>query len=111
MSQVRVLVGTRKGAFILTADGQRNQWEVSGPHFAGWEIYHVNGSAVNPNRLYASQNTSWFGQMLQRSDDGGQTWEAVSNEFKYAGVPARINGTTAPNILGNSNGSGIWNLH
>jgi photosystem II stability/assembly factor-like uncharacterized protein len=87
MSRVRVLVGTRKGAFILTADGQRDQWEVSGPHFAGWEIYHVNGSAVNPNRLYASQNTGWFGQMLQRSDDGGQTWEAVSNEFKYEGVP------------------------
>jgi photosystem II stability/assembly factor-like uncharacterized protein len=87
MSRVRVLVGTRKGAFILTAEGQRNQWEVSGPHFAGWEIYHVNGSAVNPDRLYASQNTSWFGQMLQRSDDGGQTWEAVSNEFKYEGVP------------------------
>jgi photosystem II stability/assembly factor-like uncharacterized protein len=81
------LVGTRKGAFILTADGQRSRWEVSGPHFAGWEIYHVNGSAVNPNRLYASQNTGWFGQMLQRSDDGGQTWEAVSNEFKYEGVP------------------------
>jgi photosystem II stability/assembly factor-like uncharacterized protein len=87
MSQVRVLVGTRKGAFILTADGQRCRWEVSGPHFAGWEIYHVNGSTVNPNRLYASQNTGWFGQMLQRSDDGGQTWEAVSNEFKYEGVP------------------------
>jgi photosystem II stability/assembly factor-like uncharacterized protein len=87
MSRVRVLVGTRKGAFILTADGQRHQWEVSGPHFAGWEIYHVNGSAVNPDRLYASQNTGWFGQMLQRSDDGGQTWEAVSNEFKYEGVP------------------------
>ena len=87
MSQVRVLVGTRKGAFILTADAQRNRWEVSGPHFAGWEIYHVNGSPVNPNRLYASQNTSWFGQMLQRSDDGGQTWEAVGNEFKYEGVP------------------------
>jgi len=87
MSRVRVLVGTRKGAFILTADGQRNRWEVNGPHFAGWEIYHLNGSTVNPDRLYASQNTGWFGQMLQRSDDGGQTWEAVSNEFKYEGVP------------------------
>ena len=91
-ARVRVWVGTRKGAFILTADGQRNEWEVSGPHFAGWEIYHVNGSPVNPNRLYASQNTSWFGQMLQRSDDGGQTWEAVGNEFKYDGVPGTHKG-------------------
>jgi photosystem II stability/assembly factor-like uncharacterized protein len=74
MSKVRVLVGTRKGAFVLTADGRRSQWDISGPHFAGWEIYHVKGSPVEPNRLYASQTSGWFGQLIQRSDDGGQTW-------------------------------------
>ena len=74
MSGVRVLVGTRKGAFILTADGKREEWEVSGPHFAGWEIYHVKGSKVDPNRIYASQSSGWFGQIIQRSDDGGKTW-------------------------------------
>ena len=74
MSKVRVLVGTRKGAFVLTADGRRSQWDVSGPHFAGWEIYHIKGSPVEPNRLYASQTSGWFGQMIQRSDDGGQRW-------------------------------------
>jgi photosystem II stability/assembly factor-like uncharacterized protein len=74
MSQVRVLVGTRKGAFILTSDGKREKWEVSGPHFAGWEIYHLKGSAADPNRIYASQSSGWFGQMIQRSDDGGKTW-------------------------------------
>src|SRR6516225_7681061 len=74
MSNVRVLVGTRKGAFILTSDGARKRWKVSGPHFAGWEIYHLKGSPVNPDRIYASQTSAWFGQIIQRSDDGGKTW-------------------------------------
>jgi hypothetical protein len=100
MSKVRVLVGTRKGAFILTADGKREKWEVSGPHFAGWEIYHLKGSPVDPNRIYCSQSSGWFGQIIQRSDDGGKTWfqpgtppgetktpdgmpKGESNKFKY----------------------------
>ena len=87
MSGVRVLVGTRKGAFILTADGAREKWLVSGPHFPGFEIYHVKGSPVDPNRLYASQCSSWFGQLMQHSDDGGATWNAVGNQFPYDGVP------------------------
>ena len=74
MSDVRVLVGTRKGAFVLTADGRRKTWNVSGPHFAGWEIFHVKGSPADPDRLYASQTSAWFGQIIQRSDDGGQRW-------------------------------------
>ena len=87
MSKVRVLVGTKKGAFILTSDGARKNWEVSGPHFAGWEMYHLKGSPVEPNRIYASQTSGWFGQVMQRSDDGGKTWEAIGNEFKYQGTP------------------------
>src|SRR5512140_2195890 len=87
MSKVRVLVGTRKGAFILTSDGKRARWRVNGPHFAGWEIYHVKGSPVEPNRLYASQTSGWFGQKIQRSNDGGKTWETVGDQFQYDGVP------------------------
>jgi photosystem II stability/assembly factor-like uncharacterized protein len=87
MSKVRVLVGTRKGAFILTSDGKREKWDISGPHFAGWEIYHMKGSPVDPDRLYASQTSGWFGQVMQRSSDGGKTWEAVGNKFVYDGVP------------------------
>ncbi len=100
MSKVRVLVGTKKGAFILSADGKREKWEVSGPHFAGWEIYHLKGSTVDPNRIYCSQTSGWFGQIIQRSDDGGKTWfqpgtppgetktpdgmpKGESNKFKY----------------------------
>ncbi|PYI85400.1 MAG: hypothetical protein DME26_11160 [Verrucomicrobia bacterium] len=102
MSKIRLLVGTKKGAFILTADGKRQNWEVSGPHFAGWEMYHLKGSPVEPDRIYASQTSGWFGQIIQRSDDGGKTWQppgsdpnelvgpggmpkAESNKFVYEG--------------------------
>jgi len=85
MSGVRVLVGTRKGAFVLTSDGSRRDWEISGPHFPGWEIYHVAGSPAEPDRLYASQASGWFGQVVQRSDDGGLTWEPQGNKFDYEG--------------------------
>ena len=87
MSAVRVLVGTRKGAFVLTSDGTRDRWDVSGPHFGGWEIYHLKGCPTEPNRLYASQSSSWFGQVIQRSNDGGKTWAPVGNKFEYEGVP------------------------
>ncbi len=102
MSSIRLLVGTRKGAFILSSDGNRKKWSVSGPHFGGWEIYHMKGSPVDPNRIYASQSSSWFGQIIQRSSDGGKTWETPggglektpdgmpkgqSNKFVYDGVP------------------------
>jgi hypothetical protein len=85
--KVRVLVGTRKGAFILTSDGTRENWTVNGPLFAGWEMYHLKGSPADPDRVYASQSTGWFGQLLQRSDDGGTTWTPVGNKFIYEGTP------------------------
>jgi hypothetical protein len=87
MSGVRVLVGTRKGAFVLESDGKRKQWNILGPHFAGWEIYHLKGSPADPNRLYASQSNSWSGQQIQRSNDGGNSWEQAGNKFVYDGVP------------------------
>src|SRR4029078_4548807 len=87
MSGVRVFVGTRKGAFILTSDGARKNWDVTGPHFAGWEIYHLKASPADPNCIYASQTSSGFGQVLQRSNDAGKTWEPVGNKFAYDGTP------------------------
>ena len=99
MGSVRVLVGTKKGAFILTSDGKRSKWDVSGPHFTGWEIYHVKGSPKDPNRLYASQTSGWFGQVIQRSNDGGKTWEPVGNKFEYegeVGTHQHFDGTQRP---------------
>lgn len=75
MTAVRVLVGTKKGAFILSSDGKRRKWSIAGPHFAGWEVYHMKGSPVDPDRIFASQTSAWFGQIIQRSSDGGRTWE------------------------------------
>jgi hypothetical protein len=80
MSIIRLLVGTRKGAFILTADAKRKRWKVHGPLFGGWELYHLKGSLIDPNRIYASQTSSWFGQIIQRSNDGGKTWETPGGE-------------------------------
>ncbi|MEW6749367.1 MAG: exo-alpha-sialidase [Candidatus Latescibacterota bacterium] len=85
MSRVRVLVGTRKGAFVLTADGKRERWVIEGPHFGGLEIYHMKGSPADPDRIYASQCSDWFGQVMHRSRDGGRTWETVGNRFAYEG--------------------------
>ncbi len=89
MSRVRVLVGTRKGLFIFTADGTRKSWKMAGPLFTGWEIYHAKGSPADPKRIYVSQSRGWFGQMVQRTSDGGKTWEAVDNKFAYDGVPEK----------------------
>jgi photosystem II stability/assembly factor-like uncharacterized protein len=86
MSGVRVLVGTRKGAFILNSDGKRDRWDIAGPYFGGWEIYHMKGSPADPSRLYASQSTGWHGQVIQRSNDGGKTWDPVDNKFAYDGT-------------------------
>jgi hypothetical protein len=87
MTGVRVLVGTRKGAFVLTSDAKRASWRVDGPHFAGWEVFHLKGSPADPSRIWASQSSSWFGQVIQRSDDGGESWRPVGNEFVYDGIP------------------------
>ena len=87
MSSIRILVGTRKGAFILTSDQERRHWDIDGPFFAGWEIYHVKGSPADPDRLYASQSSSWFGQVIQRSDDGGKTWSQPGEEETTASPP------------------------
>lgn len=108
MKRIRLLVGTRKGAFIFNSGVDRKKWQVSGPFFGGWEIFHLNGSPVNPDRLYASQSLGWFGQVINRSDDGGVTWSAVGTQFDYIGDPGThqfYDGTQVPWKF-----KRIWNL-
>ena len=108
MGSVRVLVGTRKGAFILTSDERRQEWQISGPLFPGWEIFHINGSPVDPDRIYASQTSGWFGQFIQRSPDGGQTRAPAGNNFVYAdrsGTHQSFDGTQQPWVF-----KRVWQL-
>ncbi|HYA45866.1 MAG TPA: hypothetical protein VED59_09670, partial [Acidimicrobiales bacterium] len=99
MSRTRLLVGTRKGAFVLSSDGHRRVWSVEGPYFGGWEVYHLKASPADPDRIYASQSTGWHGQVVQRSDDGGRRWTTVGNDFAYqgeAGTHKWYDGTDRP---------------
>ncbi|HEY0171563.1 MAG TPA: hypothetical protein VGB98_11110 [Pyrinomonadaceae bacterium] len=103
MSRVRVLVGTRKGAFVLESDAKRERWDVSGPHFAGWEVYHLKGSPADPDRIYASQTSGWFGQVIQRSDDGGKTWH-------QPGTPAGEPTTTPEGMPKGESGKFVYDI-
>ena len=99
MAGVRGLVGTKKGAFVLTSDEGRREWAVDGPHFGGWELYHLKGSPADPDRIWASQSGGWFGQLVQRSDDGGRSWNPVGKDFTYDGTPGThqsFDGTPKP---------------
>ena len=109
MSGVRVLVGTRKGAFVLTADGKRKGWKVDGPHFGGWEVYHIKGSPADPNRIYASQTTGWHGQVIQRSNEVARTGSRSITSSSTRANPALTSGTTALRVLLSSSGSGTSN--
>lgn len=111
MTGVRVLVGTRKGAFILTSDGGRRGWDVAGPLFAGWEIYHLKGSPLDPQRVYASQSSGWLGQVIQRSDDGARPGKRSATTSPTTGFPVPTSGTTGPRTPGSSPGYGTWSRH
>ncbi len=109
MSRVRVLVGTKKGAFVLTSDGKREKWDVSGPLFAGWEIYHMKGSPADPDRIYASQSSGWFGQIIQRSDDAGKTWDPPGTKPEdLMGPDGMPKGTSNMFVYDGATGTHLW---
>src|SRR3982751_4091673 len=108
MAGVRVLVGARKGAFVLTSDEGRRDWKVDGPHFAGWEVYHLAGSPIDPDRIWASQSGGWFGQKIQKSVDGGSTWDVTDGGFEYGsetGTHQYYDGSLKPWVFNR-----VWHL-
>jgi hypothetical protein len=73
MSQVNVMVGTRKGGFIFSSDAQREKWTLSGPHFKGWTVMHMTADPRN-GRLHAAVYHEVYGPSTHYSDDLGKTW-------------------------------------
>ena len=73
MPTVKLLVGTTKGAFVLSSE-DRQAWRVSGPHCGGWTINHVVGDA-DSGRIWAGGGGDFTGAGVWMSEDGGAHWE------------------------------------
>ena len=82
MSQTVVLVGTRKGCFVLESDGDRRDWQVRGPYCEGWPIYHAVHGA-DAGTIYAAAASEWHGAGVWRSTDLGETLELSSEGLAY----------------------------
>lgn len=91
---VTVLVGTTKGAFFLHSDTTRHNWELTGPHLDGWEIYSVapaansdqahNGIKSPNNRIFSGTSHFVYGPTIRFSDDLGATWTQVEDGPRYS---------------------------
>jgi photosystem II stability/assembly factor-like uncharacterized protein len=81
-ARVVLLVGTRKGCFILESDEARREWDVRGPFCDGWPIYHAIHDAES-GAIYAAAASEWHGAGIWRSPDMGKTWELSSEGLGY----------------------------
>jgi photosystem II stability/assembly factor-like uncharacterized protein len=99
MSKTVLLVGTRKGCFLLESDENRRDWEVRGPFCEGWPIYHAI-HAAGSGVIYAAAASEWHGASVWRSPDLGETWDQSSEGLNY-GDPelklSKVSGLTAAN--------------
>lgn len=82
MSRLLLLVGTRKGCFILEGSADRRSWKVRGPFCESWPIYNAIYDAES-GTIYAAAASEWFGTTIWRSSDLGETWAQSSEGLSY----------------------------
>src|SRR5436190_23473346 len=82
MTLTLLLVGTRKGCFLLESDESRRDWTVRGPFCEGWPVYHAVYDDYS-GTIYAAAASEWHGAGVWRSPDRGETWELSSEGLKY----------------------------
>ena len=95
-----VLVGTRKGAFVLTGDESRRQWQISGPFNPGTDVFHLVYDDRNGGIIYSASNSMWFGPQVEFSPDLGKTWEQAEVQPRFNNKPeyAEHDGDTVSRI-------------
>jgi photosystem II stability/assembly factor-like uncharacterized protein len=82
MPRTLLLVGTRKGCFLLESDGDRRDWAVRGPFCESWPVYHAIHDP-STGAIYAAAASEWFGRAVWRSPDLGETWTHSSEGIEY----------------------------
>jgi photosystem II stability/assembly factor-like uncharacterized protein len=113
MPQTLVLVGTRKGCFVLESDADRRTWNVRGPYCEGWPVYHAVHDPVSGS-LYAAAASEWHGAGVWRSGDLGETWELSSEGLSYGDDSelrlSKLSGMTAAHgrVLAGGEGCGVF---
>jgi photosystem II stability/assembly factor-like uncharacterized protein len=124
MSRTLLLVGTRKGCFVLESDADRQDWSVRGPYCESWPVYHAVHDAGS-GAMYAAAASEWHGSAVWRSGDLGETWELSSAGLAYDEEGARkvskvsslavaggrvLVGAEAPGIFESGDGGETWSL-
>jgi photosystem II stability/assembly factor-like uncharacterized protein len=119
-----VLVGTRKGSFILESDDDRRDWKLRGPYCEGWPIFHA---VFDPGSrtIYAAGASEWHGSAVWRSADLGETWALSSEGISYGDGARKLSkisslavapggrvlaGVEAPGIFESRDGGQNWSL-
>jgi photosystem II stability/assembly factor-like uncharacterized protein len=124
MPRTLLLVGTRKGCFLLESDGDRRDWNVRGPFCESWPVYHAVHDAAT-GAIYAAAASEWLGSAVWRSPDLGETWTHSSEGIAYGEDGARkvskvstlavnngrvLVGVEAPGIFESRDEGATWSL-